>query len=194
MLDAHKDIVISRELKALEKVYLNNIDKEKILNGIISASESYTLRGRPHNGTHTSHLVPGQFNGKTNSPLMIGDKHGFGTTSCILKYADFTQVVESKLNLPIYFIRVYREPGKTAEYLNDFYKSGIKATRAKVIKRFELSNKAAGLVPNVLTIHFDSFVKSPVKYLRTILNFLNVENYKGYLQSCANIIDRTVIN
>lgn len=97
MIDAHKNAIVSREQLILKRVFDKSLPTSSAFKTIISASESYTNKKRPHKGSKTNHLVPNQYNGCAEKLIVIGDKHGYGVTSYINKFSYFISISEKNL-------------------------------------------------------------------------------------------------
>ena len=152
---------------------------------IIRNSSNYTKRNRFHSGSQTYHLVPGQFNGFSKKPIVIGDKNGYGTVSGIYN-ADY--VIRDILGIPIHYIHVYRNPYDTIAYLNRFYKSGLGGTTAKVLRRLDCIDKVLYKVGDYLSIRYEDLMLDTSSILNKVLSYLDLPIYKGFIESCRKVL------
>lgn len=194
MIDAHRDAVVCREKHILTRVYSNEIpDKRKVFNDIINTSHTYTVEGRYHKGSQTSHIVPNQFNGRSKQPQIVGDKHGYGVTMMLNNHKDFIEVVEQKLGIPVYFIHVHRNPYDVIAHLKKFKPWTLESTIRRMLTRFRCVDQALSSTKNSISVSFESFIFNVPTKLPKILNFLGLENYDGFVEDCQSIVERSKV-
>lgn len=197
LIDAHKNAVVSRERSILTRIYKDNLEINKAFTTIIKASQNYTARGRPHNGSGTKHIVPGQFSGTYTNLHIIGDKHGYGVSSYIVNHKDYLKKISITIRKPIYFIHIYRNPFDVVARLKDFYKGTLDAIISKVSRRYMIVDRALSIIGErykVLHLNFNNLLINTTKTLRNLLTFLHLEIYSGYMRSCKSIIDYSIPN
>ena len=191
MIDAHKNAIVSRECCIFRRVVKKGNSNRLNLETIIRSSEKYTSNGRLHKGSKTSHLVPGQFNGRAYPLLVIGDKNGYGTASAIIRY----NPIPSKIaKIPIRYIHVYRNPYDTIAYLNNFYSCSIDSVIKRILRRLQEIHEALLKIKNYLSIKYEDLITDTKTTLRKVLNYLSLEPYNGFIRSCKEIINPTLLH
>lgn len=199
LLDAHRNVTVSRERQVLKRLIKNKeVEVKDMFEDIIAYSVKYTEKGRPHNGTGTSHLVPNQFNGFPYSyPLLvIGDKHGFGTAKLIAQPNNL-RLLERRLHLPIYFLHIHRNPFDTIAHLSKFYTKSLDQVIETVGTRLaivDIAMKKAKRLGKVLSFSIEDFVSNYRSYVRKVLRFLALEPYRGYIRDCSKVLRPDLLN
>lgn len=196
LIDAHKDAVVSREIGILSKLFSGVLGKEGAISAIFAHSKKYTSSGRYHKGSNTSHLVPNQFNGTSAAPQILGDKLGYNTVANIARKPDFLTTVLSTLDLPIYFIHIYRNPLDVVSHTRKFYTQfSLYETVCKVRRKYLLTHLAVKRIKTLplLSIKIEDFVEKPKSSLITLLSFLKLDNYTHYIDDCASIINPSLL-
>ena len=197
LLDAHKNAVFSREIKAV-RLLIESGDKMGVLVRIMRRSETYTKQGRFHKGSNTSHLVPNQHNGVSERVEVIGDKHGGGTTG-VLKVGRNIQVLKDVVGVPVRFIYLDRNPldhigaiykgwGKTLtkrgwESISDGSVSIYLRVMNGIIKCLEALDKN-----EVIRIKYERLVENPTRVLTQLVEELGLNAERGYIKDCSSII------
>lgn len=188
MLDAHENIIISREVKILKHIY-NGSDRDKMLKEIINHSKQYSAKGRPHKGSNTSHFVEGQLNGSAKRLKFLGDKNGYGTVHQVLYYKNFFKKCEALLRMPIIPIHIYRNPFRVVEHTRRFYSfRNIDDTATKVSERFHKVRRSLSRVKNAVSIKFENILCSTDKTLLDLFKPLGIRPSDKFLGGCRSII------
>lgn len=188
LLDAHENIVISREQRIVQKLIKGEVSKEDAFKSIIKSSKSYTLRGRPHKGSNTSHLVPNQSNGTFTSLKALGDKNGWGTVATISN-RESLNLLRNTLGIRLSFIHIYRNPFDVVAHTRKFYpRYSLQSTIDRVISKYKAVCYCLSLVPSI-SLSLEDLVNFPTRFLSYILNSLSLEYSEDYLTSCSSIID-----
>jgi SAM-dependent methyltransferase len=198
LLDAHKNIIISREQKSLQRLYNQHYTKEQLFSAIAESSASYTIRGRPHKGSNTHHLVLDQYNGMAADTRVIGDKSGFDTVkSC--QDTKFLEGVTKKLDMPIDFIKVTRNPFDQVAHMRKFCTQfPLRDIVRRVTARIELTENATKVAEDfgcrVFKVRLEDFVDDPGLWLNEMLMFLGLLPYEHYIQDCKRVVNPSLVN
>lgn len=198
LLDAHKNITISREQLILQRLYKEELSRTKAFHHIVSASSNYTLKGRPHKGSNTSHLVPNQFNGNSRHIKFLGDKNGYGTVSGITCKVNFLEDLDRIIKLPLYFIHVYRNPYHSiAHSFRCYPRLDIHTSANRLISKYLQTDIAINNVLEfgypLISVKYESLVLDPPSILTNLLSFFSLTPTKSYLSSCSSIIDSSFL-
>ena len=190
LLDAHPNIIISHELNAL-RLFEKGISKRKIYYLILQNSRRQSAAVRQETGY--SYQVPNQWQGKFKTLKVIGDKRGSGSNRIIRDNPDILKVLENKIDVPIKFIHVIRNPydnistiayrthrkGDKLEYgINLYFKNceAVQFLKTKVSKN------------DIYDVRHESLIDDPRTVLKELCAFLEVEAPQDYLEDCAGII------
>ncbi len=187
LLDAHPNMVIAHELNAL-RCLEKGLSKRKIYHFILQNSRRHASAKRQVTGY--SYAVPNQWQGKFKTIKVIGDKKGGGSSLIIRKNPDILDILQNKMDIPIKFIHVIRNPydnittiasrkGANLEYgINLYFKNceAVKFLKTKVSEN------------NIYDVRHESLIDDPRTTLKEICAFLEVEAPKDYLEDCADII------
>lgn len=205
LLDAHPDIIIAHELDALD-YFRQGFSRQQVYHLILENSHQFATAGRKWSGY--SYEVPNQWQGKFRNLQIIGDKKGGKTTRDIGLNPQLLHSIKEKINVPIKFIHVTRNPydniskirHKNKELMRLVaQKQGRKADQdidslsAAIRAYFFLCETVQFMEKEVdknnwLDIRQESLIADPIGVLRKLCAFLDVEPKEDYLQDCAQII------
>ena len=192
-IDAHSDALVSRERLILCRLYDGKTVRDRALNHIVAASAEYTSRSRPHKGSGTKHVVPGFYNGVSQAPKVIGDKHGWGVSCYLTTKDDFVSSLHNKLNLPLYFIHIYRHPLNVIAHLKKFYlDKSLNRIIDIVLHRQSVSEQAfcrcLDMSIPTLSVQFEKLVKDPINQIHRIFDFLGLRYIPNLVSACCGVI------
>jgi hypothetical protein len=191
LLDAHKNIIIAHEFNALK--YIQKGFKPRQLFYLLAKnSKQFTSTGRISSGY--SGIINGEFNGKAKPILIIGDKKAGATSKMIAENNKLLQRLKD-FYPTIKLIHIVRNPfdmiatqaysgnekqlSVSPEYLDktiEFY-----ASKFLVIEKLI----SEGMFDSI-TIKHEQLLSNPENILKMLLDFLNVDDYNGYIDSCKN--------
>lgn len=194
LMDAHPDMMISHELDVLEMVRKGS-GFRNIFVQIAKNSSSFARSGRSWSGY--SYAVPGQWQGRSRTLKVLGDKRG-GRTSLLLM-DDFSLIdkLQQRLPVPVKIIHVVRNPFDNivtrAMQGNDVR---LDPTPDRINEQIELHFLQAAVIQRlidegicpVLTLRHEEMVTETKLSLRQICDFMNVEAESGWLKACAAIV------
>lgn len=193
MIDAHKNAIVSRERKVLLYIYNGSMSVDQALKEISRSSAKYTVKGRMHKGSNSSHLVHNYFNGTAEFPTVVGDKCGQLNILSILNHNDFLNMLSSKLGIQLTFIHTYRNPFDVTAHMRKFYtKYTIDRAANNIANKFvscDLAVEKAKKFFPVIDINFDNFVLDVPLHMKQILNFLDLEVDEDFLYACKDIVN-----
>ena len=194
LLDAHKNCVISHELNVLQLMKKGR-SKKNIYQAILQNSIITASGGRKNEGY--AYRVEGQWQGKFEKILVIGDKQGGRSSRMLAEEPDLLDSLQKRITPKIKLLHVYRNPfdnlssrskgGKLQKkdagfetLKSDMEKHFVQATINDKIRkegRFE-----------VLDIKHEDFIADPKTGLKNICRFLELEASNDYLEACSNIV------
>ena len=189
LLDAHPNIIIANELNAL-RLFEQGISKRKLYYFILQNSQLHAAKGRLQKHTSYSYQVPNQWQGKFQTLKVIGDKKGGVSNQIIGDNPDILKVLQHKIDVPIKFIHVIRNPydnistivsrkgGDLEDGINYYFMN------AKIVAylKTQISEN------DIFDVRHESLIADPRPVLKEFCNFFGVEATKDYLDDCASII------
>jgi Sulfotransferase family len=188
LLDAHPNIILAHEL-GVSKYVLAGFRREQLYNLMLENSQYLADLG--HRELKYDYRVPGQWQGKFERLLVIGDKHAEGETLRVMARPWLFEKTRRVLG-QVKFIHVIRNPYDV-----------IASLTKPVLRHLDLRSAAdyffrlcqttqwfrEQLNPEELyELRHEAFVAEPARYLAELCNFLEVPAEANYLQACAAIV------
>lgn len=190
LLDAHRDILLADEVDALRYVEAG-FGRDHIFHLLERGSRSEARKGRvtARRLQPYSYRVPGQWQGASPAPLVVGDSTTGTSTRRLGVRPDLCdQVRHTMPGVDVRLIQVIRNPfdpislmmvrgGRTFANAIDHY-FGACETLAR-IRRSEAA---------VLPVRYETFVRDPEAGLRRVCAFVGVDAGGAYLGACAAVV------
>lgn len=192
LLDAHPHVVCSDEVDALRYVEAG-FTRDQLFHLIVRGSRAELRKGRvtARRLEPYSYLVPGQLQGRTDRPNVIGDGTCGTTTRRLAERPELLD--ELRLLAPgvdVKLLQVIRNPfdpisvmmvrgHRTFENAIDHYFS---ACRALVDIRTRIADD------RILEVHHERFVTHTDRELVRVCGFLGIDAPESYVDACATII------
>ncbi len=187
LLDAHPNMIIANELNALD-LFKKGISKRKIYYYLLQNSRRQAAQGRQQTGY--SYEVPNQWQGKFKTLKVIGDKKGSAATRIIGEHPEILDILLNKLDIPVKFIHVTRNPYDNISTIATRKKAdleyGISTYFTKCQTVAYLKQKIGD--NDILDVSHESLIDHPKMGLSQVCNFLGLEASNNYLDDCASII------
>jgi hypothetical protein len=195
LLDAHPDAIVADEADVLRYVDAG-FAREQIFHLLEKASRAEARKGRvtARRLEPYSYWVPGQWQGRSDRPLVVGDSTSgsstrrLGTDPHLLAEADRVMAgVDVKL------IQVIRNP---FDPISVMMVRGRRSFQCAIDHYFSACETLVALrhqldETTLLPVRHETFVADPETGLRTACRFLGLEAEPDYLQACARIIRGT---
>jgi hypothetical protein len=185
LLDAHPDVAIAHELHVLR--YLKyGFSREQIFAMLLENAAAMAESGRVVTGY--SYEIPGQWQGRTRSLRVIGDKRG-GTTIRKLRARPWLLPrLERRIGLPLRFVHVLRNPFDNVATI--FLRGESRTLDESIEHYFRMVEAIAWLkerlpAGSVLDVRHEDIVADPVGQLVRLCGFLAVEPEAGWLSACG---------
>jgi len=193
LLDAHPDVVIARALNPLALIAVDGLPREQVFERLIANSRDQAARGRKQNRYRYS--VEGQWQGRSRTLRVLGDKFSDRTTKRIRRTEGVLNRFARDVGLPLRLIHVVRNPfDMVARIAKSKVKEGTedqkRARATAFVGRLAETNDAvirAGDYP-VLTLRHELLVEQPARELLRTCEFLGVEAEPDWLSACAAIV------
>lgn len=191
LLDAHPDAVISHELDALKYIQAG-FSRNQLFDLILENSREFSSSGRKWTGY--SYEVQDQWQGRYQRLNVIGDKRGGGSTKRLAKDPRLLIKLKDAIGINVMVINVLRNPydNIARRYIRSRDKQ--RKTVDKCIDDFfDLTSTIADIRKNVpkeefLDSRLETLIEAPQEELTRICDFLGLDAYPDYLESCAGII------
>jgi sulfotransferase family protein len=196
MLDAHPDVVIARAMNPLALIAVDGVPRDEVFDRLVESSREEAARGRKQNKYRYG--VEGQWQGRTRTLRVLGDKFSDRTTKRIGKSPDALPAFAREVGVPLRLIHVVRNPfDMVARIAKSKLREGSAEERRERATAY--IDRLAGLNDEVirsgghpvLTVRHESLVESPHSELARMCEFLGVEAEQGYLDACAAIVFRS---
>lgn len=187
LLDAHPRIVISHELDALRYVQAGLVGRDLLFRMILRRDRRFTAAGRRWTGY--DYAVPGQFQGRFEDLLVIGDKRGGGSTRRLGADPELLDRLRGVVGVEVRIVHVIRDPFDT---IASMHRRGGRSLRASVDRFFELCAINATIRAReegaLIDVRLEELVADPSATLRRLAGFLGVEAPSEYLQACSEVV------
>ena len=191
LLDAHRDIVLADEVDALRYVEAG-FARDQILYLLERGSRSEARKGRvtARRLQPYSYRVPGQWQGSTLVPLVVGDSTSVISTRRPGARPDLCGRMRSLMpGVDVRLIQVIRNPfdpislmmvrgGRSFANSIDHYFAAC-----ETLARIRRTEGGA-----ILPVRYEAFVGDPIAGLTSACAFLGVDADRGYLDACASIV------
>lgn len=189
ILDAHKNILIAHELNILNYIKKGYTYKQLFFL-LARNSRLFTRNGRISSGYIG--LIEGQFNGKAKPCLVIGDKKA-GATSGMLEGNPEVEQMLLDFYSDVKFIHIVRNPfdmiatqaykgnEKKLMVTDEDLTSSILFCEAR-FRTIDKLIKKGGM--NIFTVNYESLISEPERIIASILTWLGVDVYDGYINAC----------
>ncbi len=190
-IDAHKNAIVSHELNAAQRIWSNPAGREELFRDIKakSAKQEPTRSSFNHSGVgrHRYHF-PNLCQGAAEELHVIGDKQGARTSRLAAQVGgeELVSRIRVCVNLPLRVILVTRNPydmvvarrGQFGDIVKDFM------TMSRGTKSF----LAALDEDEVLQFRHEKMIESPRATIESLCEFLSLEPYADYVDTCANSV------
>jgi Sulfotransferase family len=187
LLDAHPEIVISHELDALRYVSLGVVGRLQLFALILEQERRFHDAGAEWTGHKYS--VPGQWQGRFDRILVIGDKKGGRSTARIGRRPELIDRLRSIVRVPVRMVHVVRDP---FDNIATMHLRGEGSMDECARRYFEMADVNRSLRrrfgQDVLDVHHDELVRGPGQELTGVCSHLGVDASPSYIDACASIV------
>lgn len=195
LLNAHRNILISHNLDALEYIK-NGFNRDDLYLLIMERDRWLSSRGRKIGGY--SYQVPGQYQDYNEKLLVIGDKRARQTSEHFQNYPQLLAKLPEILGMPICLIQHIRNPwdnissiylkndirrGRSLATIIDWYFKLLEATCATI--------RTAGNKVHIVQTYHEDLIHDPKTVIAQLLDILGVPGDDSYFQSCRDFVHIT---
>lgn len=192
LLDAHKNIVIADEIRAL-KYFAAGFSAQQVYKLILHNSRRIGEKQRKRAGYQFE--VPGQWQGRYEAIEVIGEKDGSWTAAMALRNFKVIEAAYARVPAEIRVIHLYRNPFDVISTIYRRYQAAgnlgpLQHSIDFYFRRTEGIEKIRRFAPSegILDLSHENFVSDPEAGLRRVCAFLSVECDEEFLKACGEIV------
>lgn len=183
LLNAHRHALIGHELNALHFIKRNFSGAQ--LNWLLYAQDrAFEEAGREWTGY--DYRVAGQWQGRFERILVIGDKHAGGATRLLRQRPEMLARLRRTVGVPVKMVHVVRHP---LDNIATLHRRQDLSLPAAVRLYFENATTNDRLVrenyDDVLTVHLEDVIGDPRAEMSRLCEFLDLQAFPDYLDACA---------
>ncbi len=192
LLDAHKNIVIADEIRALkylaagfpvQQVYKLILQNSRQIGELQRERASYRFE------------VPGQWQGRYETIEAIGEKDGSWTATMALRNFKVIEALFARIPAEIRVLHLYRNPFDVISTIHRRYRAAgnpnpLQHSINFYFKRTKGIEKMRRFAPqdSILDLSHEDFVSDPHAGLQQVCSFLSVECYEAFSKACGEIV------
>ncbi len=187
LLNAHRNVWIAQELNALRYIR-RGYGRTQLYWLLQMKDREFNENGRAWTGY--DYTVPGQWQGKCEQLLVIGDKKAGLSSEQLGEQPELLIRLRQIVRVPIRMFHIVRDPMNvittihrkrshtTLEQAADMY-FGRCRTNWRLMQEYP---------DEVLTTHLEDLIAQPKRHLRQMCEFLAVDAPQDYLEACRTVL------
>jgi hypothetical protein len=188
MIDAHPHAICSHELDALRLVEAG-FGRRQIYSLILKNSAEFARHGRAWRFGY-KYEIPGQWNGRFEKLLVIGDKKGGASSTRFARNPGLLQTLRTVVGSRIKFLHVTRNP---FDNIGSMVRRGMNLSIA-VEQYFSRADAVVALSQRVdqrdlLHVSHEELVASPPEVIRSVCTFLELDPIPDYVDACCRVVN-----
>jgi len=186
LLNAHRHVCIGHELNVLRYV-ARGYRRDQLLWLLVKQDAVFGQLGRQWTGY--DYDVPGQWQGRFEKLLVVGDKKAGSTSSMLGKRPQLLRKLEERIRLPLRIIHLVRHPHNVITTMHS--KQGWPLAEAADIffQRCETNWRLMNERPDVVrTLYLEELIAEPQRHLVELCRFLGVEPLEDFVRDAAGIV------
>lgn len=191
LLDAHRSVILADEIDALRYIEAG-FSREQIFYLLLKGSRAEARKGRvtARRLQPYSYHVPGQWQGQSPAPLVVGDSRSGTSTRRLGTHPELLDTARALMSeVDVKLIQVIRNP---FDPISLMMIRGGRSFQDSIDHYFTSCEILVGIRrhagTSLLPMRFERMVADPERGLRDLCGFLGIEAEPGYLASCASII------
>jgi hypothetical protein len=193
LLDAHPNIILADEVDALKYVSAG-FTREQIYHLLLDRSQYQATRGKTKAGRDAqkySYQVPGQWQGRFDRLLVIGDRKAGKSTQRLGQDPGLLDALRKTMGKDqVKLVHVIRNPYDTLSTMHlrsgREIDNGIELYFSNCAAIQHLREKIS--TADMFTLRHEDFLECPERYLQQICEFLSISADADYIESCARIL------
>ena len=183
LLSAHENISISIELNPIRKMSKKNVETEKIFELILTNCKN---RSSVNRGGY-DYTLKNDLQNRIENTQIIGDSiAGFKHMTCLSK-DNRAYKFYRKLNVPIRWIWVIRDPFNNVHSMNTMSKLGIGKCTSIFMETINMTRNLCELdfiKNNLFIIYLEDLIEDPKYWFGLLLDFLGANRSEYFLDIC----------
>lgn len=195
LLDAHPNVVIANEKNTLKYLYPFSFSRDRIFRLLQRNAAKQATKGRPGGGGYR-YPVPGQFQGRSKTIEVIGDKSRSAQSIEWLSFRpDLLKRLSETTRAEIALIHMIRNPFDTIARRSLRRRVSLeKITR----EYFALSARLDTLLRQIDTmpepgvrhvaLHLEELIRQPAAVLSELCRDLGVQPVSSYIEACSALV------
>ena len=186
LLNAHRHALISHELNELHFIKRRFTGPQ--LNWLLYFQErAFAQSGRAWTGY--DYRVEGQWQGRCERLLVIGDKHAGGATRLLGQRPELLAQLRRTVRVPVKLVHVVRHPLDNIATLHRRQDLSLEAAARLYFEHAATNERLIRQNSNdVLTVHLEDVIALPRPELKRLCKFLDLDAPADYLQDCASAL------
>ncbi|HUE70367.1 MAG TPA: sulfotransferase [Pirellulaceae bacterium] len=183
LLNAHRHALISHELNELHFIKRNFTGAQ--LNWLLYAQDrAFEQAGREWTGYN--YRVEGQWQGKFEKILVIGDKHAGGATRLIGQRPWLLDRLRRTVGVTVKMVHVVRHPLDNIATLHRRQDLSLEAAAQQYFEQASTNERLVREYPSdVLTVHLEDVIGRPRVQMTRLCEFLKLDAPADFLEACA---------
>lgn len=194
LLDAHERVVLSDEADALKYIDAG-VSREELFRILFRASRSEARKGRitaRRLGAY-AYAVPGQWQGRADMPVVVGDSMSGTTTRKIAARPGLIEAVEECVSpTALRVLQVIRNP---FDPISLMVIRGNRSIANSVDHYFQACDRLIDIrerlgEERLRQVYYEDLVRAPSQELEHVAHYLGFETEPKYLEACSALVQR----
>lgn len=189
LLDAHPNIVISHETRAISNLVFSDFNS-LLVNNIILSSSYKMGTDQDRFQTNYDYNIPYEYTGRYKELKIIGDKQGALTSEFLRKFPKYINEILKFYGQKLRCIHVIRNPYDSIARIS--FNKNFTMTDAIYFyfNNVELFHKVRKLLTEdqVIILRHEDFIDKPKESLKKLCANLGLDAPDDYLNACSSII------
>jgi hypothetical protein len=192
LLDAHPDVVLSDEVDALRYVAAG-FPRDHVFTQALRGAATEARKGRvtARRLEPYSYAVPGQWQGRTERPLVVGDSTTGTTTRRLGADPALLERLERSMDpVRLRFLHVVRNP---FDPISVMMVRGRRSFADAIDHYFTACDTLVSLSrrigpDRITSVRYEDVTAAPASTLRRVCDFVGVDVPEGYLDACSSLV------
>ena len=195
IMDAHPDVCITNEINIAKLFKDHDVSKKELESILLYYSHDNDSQGAWHN-TEYKYQINSGFQGKTDTPMVIGDKKGGASTRIIMNNPEILTKILDMYGNKVKFINVHRKPIDVIAAYAHYWKQPIgQAHLTRFIENDQANLMIKSKVPTSQWLDIDQkqFIEHPKTIIGQIFEFISVDYSKQQLEQWTSIVKANMV-
>jgi hypothetical protein len=192
IIDAHPNAIVSHQLRAIRR--LRKLSRVELFNEIAKNSSKHSRKGKPH--YQYRYAIPGTWQGQADPIRVIGDKYAGPDTDRLAKndFELLNELEKTMSGLRLKFVHAVRNPYDAITTHKRRYYTTLGRALRTCGRREVAVERIKVLGYDVLDIHLEHLVESPVAVIGHLYSWLGLKPDRDLVDRCASVVfDQTRI-